>query len=118
VSYQESEEGLVVKVGLKGSIEIEVEVVVYLFGYRYDKAFVEMPKICVEWGLDHLHVSDQSTPIFEPPVEIIRSLNEITMVIPWLLLGDPEVLFVQGRYVRGATPVTRTAWRVLYRKSL
>jgi len=116
VSYQESEEGLVVKVGLKGSIEIEVEVVVYLFGYRYDKAFVEMPKICVEWGLDHLHVTDQSTPIVEPPVEIIRSLNEITMVIPWLLLGDPEILFVQGRYVRGETPVTRTAWRVLYRK--
>jgi hypothetical protein len=118
VSYQESQEGLVVKVGLNGSIELEVEVVVYLFGYRYDKEFVEMPKICVEWGLDHLLVSDQSTPIFEPPVEIIRSLNEITIVIPWLLLGDPEILFVQGRYVRDETPITRTAWRVLYRKSL
>ena len=117
VSYNESEEGLIVKIGLQGSIELEVEVVVYLFGYRYDKEFVEMPKICIEWGLDHLHVFDQSTPVFEPAVEITRSSNEITMIVPWLLLDDPEILFVQGRYLKGETPITRTAWRMLHRKS-
>jgi len=41
--------------------------------------------------------------------------TEVTIAIPWELLGMPDTLFVQGQDVRNGSPVAQTSWCVVTR---
>ena len=115
VSYSGAKDGLIARIDLRRPVERDMGVSCYAFGYRRDRPFAEMPKIHVESVLDRLSVHDQHKQILPVPLTVEAASKEITFIIPWELLGHPEIIFAQARGLAGGTPVSRTAWQILSR---
>jgi LmbE family N-acetylglucosaminyl deacetylase len=85
----------------------------YLFGYRPDKAFGDMPKIHLSVGALSQAVSDQSRRLEDSGVVVTRNARDIVLHVPLALLGDPDRAFVSARTYLGDMPLDSSAWRVL-----
>ena len=116
VVYRQSKEGLLVQVSLRQSIQREMGLSLYAFGYRHDHPFPMMPKIRLDWTLGQLHVTHQGILLPKTMVRVEPTSTIITITIPWDLLGEPDVIFVQAKGAVGGIPVSQTGWRVFTRK--
>lgn len=85
----------------------------YLFGYRPDRPYAEMPKIHVEVGELATAVYDQSRKLADPGVGVSRGARDIELRVPLALLGAPVRAFIYARTYLGDLPLDSAAWRVL-----
>jgi hypothetical protein len=86
---------------------------VYLFGYRHNQPFSEMPKLQVRFAEGSQVVQDGSRKIAKPQVEVRRSPKGFVLRVPLATLGAPERVMGSVRtYVR-KVPLDWIAWRIL-----
>jgi LmbE family N-acetylglucosaminyl deacetylase len=86
---------------------------VYLFGYRHDRPFAEMPKLQVRFAEGSQVVQDGPRKIDKPNLELRRSPKGFVLRVPLATLGDPERVMGSVRtYVR-KVPLDWIAWRIL-----
>ncbi len=85
----------------------------YLFGYRKDKNFSDMPKIHVKFGaIDH-KILDQDKELSLDSIYVERKAKEITIRIPLDILSNPEHILTSARTYMGDVPLDWIGWRVL-----
>jgi len=107
------DDDLVVSIGLSQPLGEGVEASIYLFGYRDDRPFGEMPKICVKFGESGHAVFDQNRRLKRENLEVIRRPNTITARINLSALGYPQRVFCSARSYLGDVPMDWVSWRVL-----
>jgi hypothetical protein len=86
---------------------------VYLFGYRRDRPFAQMPKLVVTLKVLTHNVRDGSRPLPKSAVDVAREPNGFVIRAPLDLLGNPELLMGSARTYAGKVPLDWIAWRVL-----
>jgi LmbE family N-acetylglucosaminyl deacetylase len=85
----------------------------YLFGYRSNKNFADMPKIHIKFGaIDH-KVLDQDKVLSLDSIYVDRKAKEITIRIPLDVLDNPEHILTSARTYIGDVPLDWVGWRVL-----
>jgi LmbE family N-acetylglucosaminyl deacetylase len=104
---------VVVSVDLSRPLGTGVAASVYMFGYRHDRPFGEMPKLQVRFAEGSQAVLDGSRKIAKPNLELRRSPKGFVLRVPLATLGDPERIMGSARtYVR-KVPLDWIAWRIL-----
>lgn len=86
----------------------------FLFGYRKDRSFSEMPKLRFHFQRPNkVVVYDKRHPVMLHEVEYRYKGSEIELSIPLKLLDDPEYILTSvSSWLRGISQET-TAWRIL-----
>ena len=104
---------LVVSVDFSRPLGTGVAASVYLFGYRHDRPFGEMPKLQVRFAEGSQIAQDGSRKLVKPNLELERSAKGFVLRVPLATLGEPERIMGSVRtYVR-KVPLDWVAWRVL-----
>jgi LmbE family N-acetylglucosaminyl deacetylase len=86
---------------------------VYVFGYRPDRPFHEMPKLHVRLGEGSHALLDQDRELSPDAWQIDRSSKQVTLRLPLALLGDPQRILIGARTYLGDVPLDWVSWRVL-----
>lgn len=90
----------------------------YVFGYRSDRPFPDMPKLHIRFGRIKHKIFDQRKIIDSSSVKVTRSPREIVLRVPLELLGNPQRIFTSARtssphaYL-GDLPLDWVSWQVL-----
>jgi hypothetical protein len=87
--------------------------VLYLFGFRQDKPFGQMPKIRIVIHPRSIRVFDQQTARPDHGIRVAREASAITLTIPLSLLGAPEKIIgtAWSRTIEDASDWR--SWRVI-----
>ena len=104
---------LVLSVELSRPIGEAVSVSLYVFGYRKDRSFAQMPKLHVRLGAIRHEVMDQTCALPDKSVTLIRNNRGLSVRIPGALMGDPERLLTNVRTYLAEVPLDGVAWRTL-----
>jgi GlcNAc-PI de-N-acetylase len=89
------------------------ELSVFVFGYRADRSFGEMPKVHVKVSASDHEVYDRSRRLARERVAIQRGSMRTSVRIPLELIGNPNRILATVRTHVGDLPVDWTAWRIL-----
>jgi LmbE family N-acetylglucosaminyl deacetylase len=85
----------------------------YLFGYRFDRPFAEMPKLSLSFSARSVKVFDQSRALDVSHIQIQRKGREVTLAIPLKLFGDPQKILGTAWSKTGEGPFEWRAWRII-----
>ena len=108
----ESEE-LVVTIGLSKPLAQDVEASIYFFGYNNKIPFGQMPKINVRLGVLSYSVYDQNKRLEQDVVQVARSPNDVTIRVPFKLLGFPQRILTSAKTSLGNFPLDNASWVVI-----
>ncbi len=86
---------------------------VYLFGWRADRSFAQMPKIRVRLHAVGHEVQDNGVPVPHRGVVVSRRERHIRVQVPLADLGDPERLLLSARTYLADVPLDWLSWRVM-----
>ncbi len=106
-------ESLVFSMQLGRPLAKEVGCSVYLFGYRSDTPFPQMPKLHVAIGELRHSVLDGDRKVTGKEVRLQRSGRDIVIQIPLSMLRQPQRILATVQLHAGPVPLDWTAWRVL-----
>ncbi len=104
---------LVISVELSRPMGKTVGVSVYVFGYREDRPFVEMPKLHFQFSSDRYAIFDQNREVSRKDIKITQKAQEIIFHIPFEVLGNPQKILTTTRTFIGRLPLDRGYWRIL-----
>lgn len=90
-----------------------IDLDLYVFGYRGDKEFSEMPKINVEVNLKGYSIYDQKKSISNIGIEVNKTPTEITVKVPIKDLGDPEKVIFSATTSTGLLSLDSMPWRIV-----
>ncbi|MFQ5952507.1 MAG: PIG-L deacetylase family protein [Candidatus Omnitrophota bacterium] len=85
----------------------------FIFGYRQDRPFEEMPKLHVKFGALEHRTYDQRRKLPHDATRVIRRAKNITINVPLELLGDPQRVLMSTRTYLGDVPLDYVPWRVV-----
>lgn len=106
------EGNLEISVSFTRPIAMDVAVSLYVFGYRNDKPFADMPKLHVEFGAIEHRVLNQDSALPAGTVKLTRHRRGVTILIPLQTLGDPDRIITGGRSYLGDVPLDWLSWRI------
>lgn len=86
---------------------------IYLFGYRPDKDFKEMPKLHIRFGASEHNIFDQGRPLAKDIIKVVRKSKEITIRVPLQILGNPQRILTSANTYLGMVPLDWVSWRVI-----
>ena len=104
---------LILTIELSDPVKLGVTVLAYLFGYRNDRPFAEMPKLCIEAGLLKLSVYNQSIKLKNSKVKIIRKWKGFIIEVPLGALGNPQRVLASAQTAKGIVPLSTGPWRII-----
>ena len=107
------DDDLIMSIGLSRPLGEGVEASIYLFGYRDDRPFGEMPKLHVKLGESGQAIFDQGQRLKRENLEVVREPNEITVRVGLSVLGHPQRVFCSASSYLGDVPLDWISWRVL-----
>ncbi|MFX0064296.1 MAG: PIG-L deacetylase family protein [Candidatus Hermodarchaeota archaeon] len=84
----------------------------YLFGYRFDQPFGDMPKIWVRVGRKGYNIFDLNLEVPEQ-IEIVRTGSKIKMTVPLELLGDPDRILINVKNSLSTVTLDWVPWRII-----
>lgn len=113
VSYRNTPDGLLVKVSQRKWLGKDCGSGLSVFGYRRDTPFANMPKLHIEWNKKKLEVRDGGVAVQQPGVRVAESHLASDILIPWRLMGAPEVVFADVQSLFGPVTVANTGWKSL-----
>ena len=90
-----------------------VGVSVYLFGWRRDRAFADMPKLHVRFGAVNHEVYDQDKKLPLTTVELTRLRDQVKIRVPLDALANPERVMTSVRTYISAVPLDSSSWRIV-----
>jgi len=108
---------LILTVALSRSLGRDVEVSVYIFGYRSDKDFGNMPKIHVRVGPFGHAIYDQRKKLPATAFDVKREPKAIVISIPLETLGRPQKVITNARTYLGEVPLDSGQWTSIDIKS-
>lgn len=106
-------ENLVLSVETSRPLMKMVSLSVYLFGYRDDKSFGEMPKIHIVFSPGGYKVFDKNHLIKKHGLKVISSRREKKIWIPLDLLGYPQIILTAARTYTVKVPLDWASWRII-----
>jgi hypothetical protein len=106
-------EDLVVSLTFSRPLARGVVASVYLFGYRPDRPFGEMPKLHVRLSELGYNVDDQGATLPQTTVVVTRQRNEITVRAPLAALANPTRVLSSARTYLGRVPLDWVSWRAI-----
>ena len=115
--YLSSEDVLLVRMTLRHPIKPHLGFSLYLFGYRKDQPFKAMPKLQIKWGFGRLHVLNQGIVVPHARAYVQTNQKQVVFMIPWNLLGEPEILFAQAQGFVSRLAVAQTGWETVRRSA-
>lgn len=83
----------------------------YLFGYRKDAAFADMPKIFLILHNGNLSIFNGKNSLQTDSVTYETNKENIVLKIPLQLLGNPEKALVSAHIFSKAVPYVQSVWR-------
>lgn len=89
------------------------ELSVFVFGWRPDRPFGQMPKVHLTAGAASYKVLDQDRVVAEAGIHVARKLTQVTVHIPLDVLGNPRRVLTSARTSFGEVPLDWVSWRVL-----
>ncbi|MDD5005447.1 MAG: PIG-L family deacetylase [Candidatus Omnitrophica bacterium] len=104
---------LVISIKLSRPLGKQVGIAVYIFGYRSDIPFVQMPKLQLRFGTFMHAIYDQNRRISRSGIKIKRRMKEITIRVPLKLLGNPQRILTSANTYLGNLPLDWVSWRIL-----
>jgi LmbE family N-acetylglucosaminyl deacetylase len=104
---------VVLSVRLSRPLVKEAKASVYIFGYRPDVPFAQMPKLDIRFTARKHSVYDQDRAVSEDGIQVERNGKEITLSVPVEVLGKPKRVLVSARTYLGETSFDWASWRVL-----
>ncbi|PIU40959.1 MAG: hypothetical protein COS99_07795 [Candidatus Omnitrophica bacterium CG07_land_8_20_14_0_80_42_15] len=90
-----------------------VGVSVYVFGYKKDKSFAEMPKYRIQFDAIKHKIFNKGRRIAGKDIIVVRTLKEIKIRIPLSTLDDPERILTDVNTYMGAVPLDWVSWRII-----
>ncbi len=84
----------------------------YLFGYRTDTRFGNMPKLHIKIESKNHVVYDKNRKI-ENKITLVRKKNMIVIKIPLVTLSLPENIFLGYRNYLKVIPVNKQTWQII-----
>jgi len=106
-------DNLVVTATLSRPLAETVGVSIYLFGYRFDKYFKDMPKLHIRFGAIEHNIFDQGRPLAKDIIKVVRKPKEITIRVPLQVLGNPQRILISANTYLGMVPLDWVSWRIL-----
>jgi LmbE family N-acetylglucosaminyl deacetylase len=104
---------LVFSIRLSRPLAREVGCSVYLFGYRRDTPFPEMPKLHVAVGELTHEVFDGGREVASREIQVHRAGRDIQIRVPLTALRQPQKVFASAQMRAGPVPLDWTSWRLL-----
>ena len=104
---------MVISATLAQPLPQDVKATAYLFGYRDDRPFAEMPKLHVEIGETGHKLYDAGKPVKDDSVQVTSNPNAIEIRVPLAALGSPQRVLLGMRVQTGEVPLESEPWRVL-----
>ena len=112
-TVQVENDRLVLSLDLTRPLAREVASSVYLFGYRSDRPFPQMPKLHVRLGALGHELYDQHRRIPWGQIEVSRAGRHIDIRVPLEMMGDPQKILTSAKTYAGDIPLDWAAWRIL-----
>jgi LmbE family N-acetylglucosaminyl deacetylase len=91
----------------------QIEFSVYVFGYKKNKEFSEMPKINLRIDLNGYFAYDQKKTIPKDGIEVQKTSNEITVKIPLKDLDNPDKIIFSATTSTGLRSLDLMPWRIV-----
>lgn len=108
-----TDHSLVISICLSRRMGKAAALSLFAFGYRHDKAFMDMPKIRIRVGAFGYKVLDQNKKVLNAGIIIKREERKIIVTIPLAVLGNPEKILTSANTYLGAIPLDSVPWRIL-----
>ena len=112
-SVQLVDDQLVLSMKFSRPLAQAVNASVYIFGYRSDRPFAQMPKLHVKFGALLQEVYDQDRKLPQDILSIRRKPKRLTIRVPLRVLGDPQRVLTSARTSFGEVPLDWASWRIL-----
>ncbi|MBI3319559.1 MAG: PIG-L family deacetylase [Candidatus Omnitrophica bacterium] len=90
-----------------------VQASIFLFGYRSDRPFAEMPKLHLWFGPIAHAIYDQNRLLPQQNVIIKRHFKRLTVQVPLALLGYPQRILTSARTSLGDVSLDWASWRIV-----
>jgi LmbE family N-acetylglucosaminyl deacetylase len=104
---------LVMTVRLSKPLAEAVSASIFVFGYRDNWPFEQMPKLRINIGELRHDVLDQTRKLPETTVQVQRHDRELTLRIPLKAMGDPQRVLTCVHTYLGEDPLDWAEWRIL-----
>ena len=104
---------LVLSIRFSRPLAQAVKASIFIFGYRPDRPFADMPKLHVTFGEFQHTVYDQDRELPNGTVGIHREARQLTVRVPLETLGGPQKILTSARTSLGEVPLDWTSWETL-----
>lgn len=104
---------LVLSIEFSRPLAATVSASVYVFGYRTDRPFGQMPKLQVKLDALSHSVFNHAEKLREDRVRVTRTPTLMTVAIPLELLGNPQRILTSARSYLADVPLDWAPWRTL-----
>ncbi|MFA5116009.1 MAG: PIG-L deacetylase family protein [Candidatus Omnitrophota bacterium] len=88
-------------------------ITVYVFGFRQDTDFVQMPKLRIHLGFVGHSIYDRGRALPKNSVRLVRSSREVVLYIPLELLGTPQRILSSVTASMSDVPVDWVSWQII-----
>ncbi|MFA5315228.1 MAG: PIG-L family deacetylase [Candidatus Omnitrophota bacterium] len=114
LSYAVQGQDLMVRLALRHRFNKNFGIFLYLFGYRKDVDFAEMPKIRISVGMRGAHVWDKLRRLRTKDVTLAYEGKALIVKVPLTLLGGPDRILACAKTSSKDLPLDNTAWRIVF----
>ncbi len=104
---------IVLSTRFKNPLKEKTRLSIYLFGYRADTPFGNMPKIRLEVGRFSHKFFDGSKRLMTPNIQFVQKEKQITIKVPRSVLGDPSLILTGVQASLEEFPLDCMAWRAV-----
>ena len=112
-SVQLDDGKLVLSIAFSRPLAETVSASMFIFGYRRDQPFAQMPKLHIKVGAIGYSLYDQDRTLSPGALEVTRQPNAITIRVPLQILGDPTRILTSARTYLGDVPLDWVSWRIV-----
>lgn len=85
----------------------------YVFGYRHDRPFGDMPKIHIKVSPIGHEILDQDLRLKDDGIAVKHRALDLSVTIKLTTLGSPEKILTSARTYLGEIPLDSLGWRIL-----
>jgi len=114
LSYGVKGQDLLVRLTLRHRFNKNRGIFLYLFGYRKDEDFAEMPKIRISVGMRGVQVWDKLRRLRTKDVTLAYENKSLIVKVPLALLAWPDRILACAKTSSKDLPLDNTAWRIIF----
>ncbi len=114
LSYGVEGQDLMIRLTLRRRFNKNRGIFLYLFGYRKDESFAEMPKIRISVGMRGVQIWDKLRRLRTKDVTLAYEGKSLVVKVPLTLLARPDRILTCAKTSSKDLPLDNTAWRIVF----